>query len=142
MVSLHATNHLDRGANPWREEEHPQNPANAMDRHWSLGKNSLRWATGSQKGKGVCFQGRRDEVRSKTSVGLEITNLHISSPKWSCSSRSGCQRQHEDLSAAPALLLARSPHSPCGDKGWSQGGSQQPRPPLPQVVCSVSGLSL
>ena len=61
------------------------------------------------------------EVRSKASLRSEVTDSHISSPKWSCSFHNGCQRRHGGLSAAPAPRLARSPRSPCGDTGAVPG---------------------
>ena len=74
-------------------------------------------------------------VRSKAGLGSEVTDSHISSPKWSCSFRSGCQRQHGGPSAAPAPRLARSPRSPCGDTGEAFPGRVPATTRPPTLAC-------
>lgn len=69
MTMLFATDRLGWGADPLREEEHPQSPAECNGQTPVTGENRLCRATGTLKGKGICFQGRRDEVRSKASLG-------------------------------------------------------------------------
>lgn len=113
--------------------EHGQGMKRQSD-SWELGLWALR---------DYCVTACEEELVGawvKGSLGSEVMDSHISSPKSSCSSRSGCQQQHGGPSAAPAPRLARSPRSPCGDTGGVPG--RVPPSQSPPLACIRLCLSL
>lgn len=59
--------------------------------------------------------------RKVKGLRLTFTDLHISNPGWFYSFHSRCPPQRANLWGVPAPLLARSRHSPWGDRKWRKG---------------------